>query len=226
MTDFDFDCLQKKRIAQQARYRKRGSKSKKCNLPSDRLTQKQWKERCGPVVSFNFNKPMNWDTFKKLSTIVQTEYITNLQKKYGVTAVDLGDMFGVRALTVRKHVDANGLNITFPRGHSMNAERKAVWNEFLGIVPTNVVESVPKNAVDEAPAEEVVEEVVEAEVSTAQTEPEPETVIAPMEPNGMNMKKFCLQFAGVIDINMIANSLKLILGEQSSGELEIICNLA
>ena len=91
MSDFEYDCLQKKRLAGQAKYRKRGSKSKKCNLPSDRMTQKQWKERCGPVVSFNFNKPMNWDTFKKLSTIVQTEYITNLQKKYGVTAVDLGD---------------------------------------------------------------------------------------------------------------------------------------
>lgn len=223
MTDFDFDCLQKKRIAQQAKYRKRGSKSKKCNLPSDRLTPKQWRERCGPVVSFNFNKPMNWETFKNLSAIVQTEYITNLQKKYGVTAVDLGDMFGVRALTVRKHVDANGLNITFPRGHSMNAERRAVWNEFLGVVPATVVESVPENTAEEAPIEEVVEEVVEAEALTAQTEPE--TVIAPMEPKGMNMKKFCLQFAGVIDINMIANSLKLILGDQSSGELEIICNL-
>lgn len=219
MSDFEYDCLQKKRLAGQAKYRKRGSKSKKCNLPSDRLTQKQWKERCGPVVSFNFNKPMNWETFKNLSAIVQTEYITNLQKKYGVTAVDLGDMFGVRALTVRKHVDANGLNVTFPRGHSMNAERRAVWNEFLGVVPANVVESVPENAAEEAPAEEVV-----AEVLTAQAEPEP--VIAPMEPKGMSMKKFCLQFAGVIDVNMIANSLKLILGDQSNGELEIICNLA
>lgn len=115
-------------------------------------------------------------------------------------------------------------NITFPRGHSMNAERRAVWNEFLGVVPTNVVESVPENAAEEAPVEEVVEEVVEDEVLTAQAEPEP--VIAPMEPKGMNMKKFCLQFAGVIDVNMIANSLKLILGDQSNGELEIICNLA
>ena len=106
----------------------------------------------------------------------------------------------------------------------MNAERRAVWNEFLGVVPTNVVESVPENAAEEAPVEEVVEEVVEAEVLTAQAEPKP--VIAPMEPKGMNMKKFCLQFAGVIDVNMIANSLKMILGDQSNGELEIICNLA
>lgn len=224
MSDFEYDCLQKKRLAGQAKYRKRGSKSKKCNLPSDRLTQKQWKERCGPVVSFNFNKPMNWDTFKKLSTIVQTEYITNLQKKYGVTAVDLGDMFGVRALTVRKHVDANNLNVTFPRGHSMNAERRAMWNEFLGVVTNHVVESAPDNSVEETPAEEAVEEAGADESVTAQVEAE--TEIAPVEPKAMNMKKFSLQFAGVIDVNMIANSLKLILGNQSNGELEIICNLA
>lgn len=224
MTDFDYDCLQKKKLAGQAKYRKRGSKSKKCTLPSDRLTQKQWKERCGPVVIFNFNRPMNWETFKKLPAMVQAEYIANLQKKYGVTAVDLGDMFGVRALTVRKHADANNLNVTFPRGHAMNATRKAAWNEFLGVVIADVVESVSESPAEEVPVEETVEEVVEPEVLEAQTEPE--ALIAPMEPRGMNMKKFCLQFAGVIDVDMVANSLKLILGDQSNGELEIICNLA
>ena len=95
MNDFEYDCLQRKRLASQAKYRKRGSKSKKCTLPSDRLTNKQWKERCGPVVSFNFNKPIEWDRFKKLPVAVQSEYITNLQKRFGATAVDLGNMFGV-----------------------------------------------------------------------------------------------------------------------------------
>lgn len=224
MTDFDYDCLKKKRLAGQAKYRKRGSKSKKCSLPSDRLTPKQWKERCGPVVSFNFNKPMTWDNFKKLSANVQTEYITDLQKKYGVTAVDLGDMFGVRALTVRKHVDANKLNVAFPRGHAMSAARRAAWNEFLNAVTTEVIESVPDSSAAEAHAEEAVKQVVGSETLTGQTEPG--ALITPVEPRGMNMKKFCLQFTGVIDVNMIANSLKLILGNQSSGELEIICNLA
>lgn len=42
MNDFDFDCLQKKRLAQQAKYRKRGSKSKKCTMSTDYMTTKQW----------------------------------------------------------------------------------------------------------------------------------------------------------------------------------------
>lgn len=224
MTDFDYDCLQKKKLAGQAKYRNRGSKSKKCTLPSDRLTQKQWKERCGPVVSFNFNKPMNWETFKKLPAMVQAEYITNLQNKYGVTAVDLGDMFGVRALTVRKHADANNLKVSFPRGHSMNAARRDEWNTFLGVTTRAIAENASESHVEEHPVAEPVEEVAESEVVVAQTESVAE--IAPVEPKAMNMKKFSLQFVGVIDVNMIANSLKLILGSQSSGELEIICNLA
>lgn len=215
MNDFEYDCLLKKRLAGQAKYRKCGSKSKKCNLLSDGMTHKQWKERCGPVVSYNLNKPMSWGTFKKLPTTVQAEYITNLQKKYGATAVDLGDMFGVRALTVRKHADANGLNICFPRGHAMSAERKAAWSEFLGAVATNI---------DEFPEEGCAEVYNETEISSLTTEPK--APIAPMKPNQMNMQMFSLRFSGTIDVGAIANSLKLILGEQSTGELEIICNLA
>ena len=38
MNDFDYDALQKKRIAAGARHMKRGSRSKRCSLPSDNLT--------------------------------------------------------------------------------------------------------------------------------------------------------------------------------------------
>ena len=44
MSDFEYDCWQRKRIAQQAKYRKCGSKSKKCSMSTDHMTQKQWKE--------------------------------------------------------------------------------------------------------------------------------------------------------------------------------------
>lgn len=47
MNDFEFDCLQKKRLAQQAKYRKRGSKSKKCPMSTDHMTKKQWIEKDG-----------------------------------------------------------------------------------------------------------------------------------------------------------------------------------
>lgn len=224
MTDFDYDCLQKKRIANQARYRKNGSKSKKCSLPSDRLTHKQWKERCGPVVSFNFNRPMNWDTFKKLPAMVQAEYITNLQKKFGVTAVDLGKMFGVQALTVRKHAESNKLNVEFPRGHAMNATRKEAWARFLGEEADGAANNVP------APVSNQEDTASEQHVfhlsENTEEEAHDPAEFTPIQQKGMNMKRFTLQFSGIIDADMIANSLKLILGNQAEGELEIICNLA
>lgn len=208
MSDFEFDCMKKKQLAGQAKYRKRGSKSKKCSLPSDGMTQKQWKEKCGPVISYNPNKPMIWDDFKKLPTHIQAEYITNLQQKFGVTAVDLGKMFGVQALTVRKHADANNLGVEFPRGHALSAAKKAEWEKFV------------------CPGQEESQAFVEPDEGDDWPVEEPADNPAPAQTEAMKMKNFSLRFSGNIDVNMIANSLKWILGESSNGELEIICDLA
>lgn len=207
MSDFEFDCMKKKQLAGQAKYRKRGSKSKKCSLPSDGMTNKQWKERCGPVISYNPNKPMVWEDFKKLPTHIQAEYITNLQHKFGVTAVDLGKMFGVQPLTVRKHADANNLGVEFPRGHAMSAAKKAEWDKF--VCPEQDEPAFLDDECEEWPVEEPVGDMP-----------------APAQPEEMKMKNFSLRFSGNIDVNMIANSLKWILGESPNGELEIVCNLA
>ena len=217
MSDFEFDCMKKKQLAGQAKYRKRGSKSKKCSLPSDRMTQKQWKDRCGPVITCSMNKPMIWGDFKKMPAHIQAEYITNLQNKYGVTAVDLGKMFGVQPLTVRKHADANNLGVEFPRGHAMSATRKAEWAKFI---------SEEDDGLDSDISCESIQEVLKQEDEDKDTKEAESSDIVPIEPKTMNMKRFSLQFAGEIDVNMIANSLKLILGNRPTGELEIICNLA
>ena len=207
MSDFEFDCMKKRQLAGQAKYRKRGSKSKKCSLPSDGMTNKQWKERCGPVISYNPNKPMAWEDFKKLPDHIQAEYITNLQHKFGVTAVDLGKMFGVQPLPVRKHADANNLGVEFPRGHAMSAAKKAEWDKF--VCPEQDEPAFIDDECEEWPVEEPVGDMP-----------------THVQPEAMKMKNFSLRFSGNIDVNMIANSLKWILGESPNGELEIICNLA
>lgn len=66
MTDFDYDVLQKKRLAASARHRVCGSKSKKCTLPSDHLTPAQIKARSGPCMKYQLNQPMDYDTFKSM----------------------------------------------------------------------------------------------------------------------------------------------------------------
>lgn len=165
MSDFEYDCWQRKRIAQQAKYRKCGSKSKKCSMSTDHMTQKQWKERNGKVVTVNLNQPITWDDFKALTASMQEEYLKHMMENYGANATSFAAMFGVQPLTIRRHIQMNKLNIKFPVGHSM---------------------------------------------STAQS---------------MDMKRFSLCFNGRIDVNMIANSLLHILGDNAVGEVEIVCNL-
>ena len=60
MNDFDYDALQKKRIASGAFHMKRGSRSKRCSLPSDNLTPAQLKRRNGPVSTYKLDQPMSW----------------------------------------------------------------------------------------------------------------------------------------------------------------------
>jgi hypothetical protein len=197
MNDFEFDCLQKKRLAQQAKYRKRGSKSKKCPMSTDHMTKKQWIERCGKIVTIKMDSPVSWASFKELSKQTQEKYLKNLMEKYHINASSLAEMFHITPITVRRHIATQGLAVSFPVGHSMNAEDRRAWELFLS-----------GDAVEQS----------ENEVSAENEETCDE------EP--MSMCSFSLRFSGKIDVSMISNSLIRILGDHSVGEIEVTCNLA
>ena len=178
MNDFEFDCLQKKRLAQQAKYRKRGSKSKKCPMSTDHMTKKQWIERCGKIVTIKMDSPVSWASFKELSKQTQEEYLKNLMEKYHINASSLAEMFHITPITVRRHIATQGLAVSFPVGHSMNAEDRRAWELFLS-----------GDAVEQS------ENKVSAEnEETCDEEP-------------MSMCSFSLRFSGKIDVSMISNSL-------------------
>lgn len=201
MNDFEYDCLQKKRLAQQARYRRRHGK-RKCTLSTDYMTQKQWKERCGVVLTINYNKPVSWDVFKELTAKTQEEYVRHLMDTYGANATSLAAMFDVQPLTVRRFLSSKELNISFPVGRSMNTEQKTAWEKFLKEEQDSLkaVESVPLTPVSGA-------------------------MIAAPAASAMSMKNVSLSFSGKIDVNAIANSLRHILGENMVGEIQIMCSL-
>jgi len=211
LSDFEYDCLQKKSLARQSKYRKRGSRSGKCTLSTDYMTQKQWKERNGKVVSVNLHQPVSWEIFKSLSKSTQEEYLRNLMATYGANATSLADMFGVRPLTVRRHIQANELDIKFQVGHSMSAEQKDLWGEFLNNTPEQTQESEVKNAT-----------TILLGATAKHTNKKPSEK---PEEEKMCMRKVSLGFKGPIDVLVVANSLTQILGSNSKGEIEIICNL-
>lgn len=128
MRDFDYEVLQRKRLANQARYRKNGSKSKKCSLPSDGMTQKQWRERNGEIVSYNLTKPMKWKQFLALPEDVQQEYIATLQDKYDASMAGLAVMFETHVNTVRSYFKLHGI----PAGnqHKRSRAQQALWRKF------------------------------------------------------------------------------------------------
>ena len=201
VNDFDYDCLQKKRLAQQAKYRKRGSKSKKCTMSTDYMTQKQWKERNGAVVEANFNQPISWDTFKELSKGTQEEYLRHLMSEFGANATSLAMMFNVKPLTIRRYIQSNGLSIQFQVGHSMSSKQREAWGEFLRNGSVSVQETDLDNSA-----------LHSADTDTVQGKK-------------MYMRRFSLSFEGDINVSAISTSLIQILGGEAKGEVEIICNL-
>jgi hypothetical protein len=204
MDDFTFDVVQKKRIAQGARYRKRGSKSKRCSLSTDYMTQKQWKERNGEIMSYQFSKPMVWKEFKSMPIHIQSEYLHSLIERFRVNATSLSEMLGVGTQTIKKHIEENGFGISFRVGNSMKASEREAWNEFLygSAQPTEQVDS-PK--------------------MPAELEDLPMFPAKPSAP--MSLDEFSLFFSGKIDAAAITNSILHIAGAEAVGSIEIKCSL-
>ena len=137
MHDFDYDAMQKKRIALGASHMRRGSKSKKCTLPSDYLTAAQKRRLNGPVSTYKLDEPMNWESFKAMPEDLQKKYILNLQETYQANNDMLGKMFGVTGVSVCKMRHALGIGAM---GQSKMTRdevtvRDAKWDAFCnGVV--------------------------------------------------------------------------------------------
>lgn len=137
MHDFDYDAMQKKRIARGASHMKRGSKSKKCTLPSDYLTAAQKRRLNGPMSTYKLDEPMNWESFKAMPEDLQKKYILNLQNTYQANNDMLGKMFGVTGVSVCRMRHALGVGAMGQSKMTRDevAVRDAKWDAFCnGVV--------------------------------------------------------------------------------------------
>ena len=141
MKDFDYDVLQKKRIARGAYAKKGGSRSKKCTMPDDYLTNAERKKLSRTVLEVNLKKPMDWETFKSLPTEIKREYLEYLRDECGATSSDISsDMFGKSHDALRKHIKDSepSLEGIFKKGgvsDSALKERLEKWKAFLSQEP-------------------------------------------------------------------------------------------
>lgn len=185
MNDFDYDVMQKKRIAHSARHMKRGSKSRKCALPSDHMTAAEWKRRNGTVNTYNMNLPMSWGSFKLMPPDLQQNYIDRLQDRFGVSLSDIStDLFDCSIGNLRLYANRHGLKYKTNKGQKLGKEETVLWNNWLNRTEAGGAEKCDEPETAEIPAECFCE----PEGPVKQIEEEPETPALPEESVAEAMK--------------------------------------
>ena len=111
MTDFDYDVMQKKRLARNqfhnAKYKHGG-----CHLPHEDLTPAQMKRRNGPMVTYSMNQPMSWNDFKSMPHDLQQQYLDGLHARFGVGPSDIAKYLFLRTPNnLRRSTVAMGLTV-------------------------------------------------------------------------------------------------------------------
>lgn len=132
MNDFDYENLQKKRIASSARHKVSGAKSRRCTLPHELLTPGQVRKLSGPVVGYDLRAPMSWEAFKAMPLDLQAEYITKLHQRFGVGPGQLSKMLGVSPAGFRAHLGRKGLDGLTGRYSRPRGDQLAAWRGFCG----------------------------------------------------------------------------------------------
>lgn len=67
-----------------ASHKRNGSKSKKCTLEVDKMSNKQIEKQHGPVNAWNLNDLYSYSEFHQMPFDIQIEYVQHLMDKYSI----------------------------------------------------------------------------------------------------------------------------------------------
>lgn len=153
MNDFEYDCLQKKRIARNA-HNHINARRGKCKLPHEYLSAKERKALNGEVKTYNLKGPMSYQTFTGMPQDLQDQYVTFLRTEMQATNDMIGEMWGYKASWVSRLLQCYSTHPATGRhlGKADRDARDARWAEFL--VKTDKPVEEP-----EKPAEELMKNV-------------------------------------------------------------------
>lgn len=112
MSDEEFiyrqDIKEKKAAGRGAFHKKGGSKSKKCNFPSDYMTRKEKQALNGEVFSYDPRKWYSWEEFKAMPMEYQIKYINSLLTRYNCSfAAIVKYVFQITDVGLRNHFTRN-----------------------------------------------------------------------------------------------------------------------
>lgn len=116
------DLREKKVLARNSKYRKCGSKSKKCTTPSDFLTPAQRRELNGDVSVYQIGKPITWKEFKSYPPEMQQKWLDAFVEKFECSTKGMAIVFNLHPTSINLHCKNKDLKI--------NA--KGVFNEKKG----------------------------------------------------------------------------------------------
>ena len=152
MHDFDYDVMQKKRIAASARHKVNGSKSRFVGLPSDGMTPAQLKKLNGPCETYNLSEPIRYEVFKEMPKDLQQQYLDGLSSRFSVGMSQIGqELFNKSNFTLNSYVKKHGLKPVY--GKKLNNAERKLWDEWrnkLGEVVEDVVPCEPVEVADPA----------------------------------------------------------------------------
>ena len=160
------DSIEKKKIAHSSHNRKTHcGKGGRVKFPSDYLSKKELKAMNGDVKSYNLNKPMTWEEFRRMPQDLQIMYIKKLRNEFGVPDIVLSKAMGVCKSSFSKAMRDLNLSLGKSAGATgkkwLNSEKSSkfseYWNKF----------NKKEDAVEEYSVEEKNEAVEEMDISEA-----------------------------------------------------------
>lgn len=150
---FNQTSYEAKRLARGAYAKKGGSRSKRCTLPSDKLTERQRKELNGKMATYNLSKPMSWKNFKSLPDDLKVKYIRHLIDDCKGRCCDVAVMFGITPVYLGTYLKESSLNYpSFP--HTGKRKPDPEWEAFMAPdepVAEPIQEPTEEPIVDPAP---------------------------------------------------------------------------
>lgn len=209
---FREEVRQKKSIGYSARKRICGSKSKRAaTLPSDSLTLKQWKEKNGPVNTYNLSSPMSWHMFNSMPSELQKMYLQKLIDAYHVTCTAVAQMFGVSKNYALKSLGTRGLSGLFSKGRRMTEQQIEEFERFCRGERSLPAPRAAAPATDQT-----------AVLELQDAEPTPEL---PQSDSAMHMSEVSAIFEGKINLTEIMNTLRYMIPDGKNGRVYIVVNL-
>lgn len=104
MNAFEQEIRNMQELSRSARRRVSRARSRRCSLPSDRLTEAQWRAKNGPVRTVRLGRPMDWADYQQLDDSLRRCYLQDLLERCGISGEELGAMLGTDWETAREEV--------------------------------------------------------------------------------------------------------------------------